>query len=150
MKKIICVFIVLITLISLFVIAKYKLFTDNNLKFYEDGWTAYENEQYDLTIFYLSHVDKNKYPDVVAPIGFSYFEKKDFPNALINLQDAYNKKIGIKEGYSDKISNTLGIIYMEKGEFDKSKFYFTDALNSNNPDSKRNLQILDSLKHVTK
>ena len=46
MKKIIHVFIVLITLILLFVIAKYKLFTDNNLKFYEDGWTAYENEQY--------------------------------------------------------------------------------------------------------
>ncbi len=36
-----------------------------------------------------------------------------------------------------------------KGAFDRSKYHFIVALNSNNPDSKRNLQILDSLKYVS-
>ena len=129
---------------------KYNFFTDEQTKLYQDGWTAYENKQYDLTIFYLNHVDKNKFPDIAAPLGFSYFEKKDFQNTIINLQEAYDKKIGKKEGYYDKVANTLGIGYMEKGDFDKSEFYLNKAKELGNPYSSRNLQILDSLKQAQK
>ncbi|MGG5210057.1 tetratricopeptide repeat protein [Chryseobacterium sp. MIQD13] len=148
MKKILQIIILIIALLLLGVIIKYKLFTDNDTKFYKDGWTAYENKQYDLTIFYLNHVDKNKFPDVLAPLGFSYFEKQDFENAIINLQEAHNKRIGEKEGYYDKISNTLGICYMEKGDLNKAKLFLQEAQKSGNPDSRRNLQILDSLEHI--
>lgn len=120
-------------------IAKYKLFIDNDTKFYKDGWTGHENKQYDLTIFYLSRIDKNKFPDIVAPLGFSYLEKQDFGNAITNLQEVYDKKIGEKEGYYDKISNSLGICYMQKGDLNKSKFFLQEAQKLGNSDSKRNL-----------
>lgn len=148
MKKILQIIILVIVLLLLAVIVKYKLFTDNDTKFYKDGWTAYENKQYDLTIFYLNRVDKNKFPDISAPLGFSYLEKQDFENAIHNLQEAYNNKIGEKEGYYDKISNSLGICYMQKGDLNKSKLYLQEAQKLGNPDSKRNLQILDSLEQA--
>lgn len=81
-------------------------------------------------------------------LGFSYLEKQDFENAINNLQEAYNNKIGEKEGYYDKISNSLGICYMQKGDLNKSKLYLQEAQKLGNPDSKRNLQILDSLEHI--
>ena len=65
MKKIVQIIVLLIAIIILFALAKYTLFRDGNSKMYDEGWTAYENKQYDLAIFQLSHVDKNKYPDVV-------------------------------------------------------------------------------------
>ena len=92
MKKVLQIIILIIGLLLVGAIVKYKLFTDNDNKFYKDGWTAYENNQYDLTIFYLSHVDKNKFSDIVAPLGFSYLQKQDFGNAITNLQEAYDKK----------------------------------------------------------
>ncbi len=150
MKKVLQIIILIIGLLLVGAIMKYKLFTDNDNKFYKDGWTAYENNQYDLTIFYLSHVDKNKFPDIVAPLGFSYLQKQDFGNAITNLQEAYDKKIGEKEGYYDKISNSLGICYMQKGDLDKSRFFLQQAEKLGNPDSKRNLKILDSLQQNTK
>lgn len=150
MKKALQIIILIIGLLLVGAIVKYTLFTDNDNKFYKDGWTAYENNQYDLTIFYLNHVDKNKFPDIVAPLGFSYLQKQDFGNAITNLQEAYDRKIGEKEGYYDKISNSLGICYMRKGDLEKSKFYLQQAEKLGNPDSKRNLQILDSLQQNTK
>ncbi|MPS65068.1 MAG: hypothetical protein DI622_04265 [Chryseobacterium sp.] len=150
MKKALQIIILIIGLLLVGAIVKYTLFTDNDNKFYKDGWTAYENNQYDLTIFYLNHVDKNKFPDIVAPLGFSYLQKQDFGNAITNLQEAYDRKIGEKEGYYDKISNSLGICYMQKGDLEKSKFYLQQAEKLGNPDSKRNLQILDSLQQNTK
>ncbi|PJJ62946.1 tetratricopeptide repeat protein [Chryseobacterium geocarposphaerae] len=150
MKKVLQIIILIIGLLLVGAIVKYKLFTDNDNKFYKDGWTAYENNQYDLTIFYLSHVDKNKFPDIVAPLGFSYLQKQDFGNAITSLQEAYDKKIGEKEGYYDKISNSLGICYMQKGDLDKSRFFLQQAEKLGNPDSKRNLKILDSLQQNTK
>lgn len=150
MKKIFQIIIAVVAIILLFLIAKFSLFTDDNTKFYKDGWTAYENKQHDLTIFYLNHVDKNKYPDIVAPLGFSYFENKDYENAYSNLKEAYDKKIGKQEGYYDKILNTLGIISMEKKDFAKSEKYFIEAQKLGNPNSKKNLQILDSLEQSKK
>lgn len=141
---------IIIAIIFFFSVIKYNFFTDGHTKLYQDGWTAYENKQYDLTIFYLNHVDKNKFPDIVALLGFSYFEKRDYQNAIINLQEAYDKNIGQKEGYNDKIANTLGIIYMEKGDFDKSEFYLKKAKELGNPHSSRNLRILDSLEKAQK
>ncbi|MBQ0152498.1 MAG: hypothetical protein KBS61_06355, partial [Chryseobacterium sp.] len=76
---------------------------------------------------------------------FSYFEKKDFQNTISNLQEAYDKKIGEKEGYYDKIANTLGISYLEKGDYDKSGLYLKKAQELGNENALRNLQILDSL-----
>lgn len=148
MKKILQIIVLAIVLLLLVAIGKYKLFTDNDTKFYKDGWAAYENKQYDLTIFYLNRVDKNKFPDISAPLGFSYLEKKDFENAINNLEEAYNNKIGEKEGYYDKISNSLGICYMQKGDLTKAKLFLQKAEKLGNPDSKRNLQILDSLEQV--
>ncbi len=128
---------------------KYNFFTDNESKFYKNGWDSYENNQYDLTLFYLNRVDKNKYPDVVAPIGFSYMEKKDYNNAISNLTVAYNKGIGKKEGYFNKITNSLGICYMQMGNLTKSKYFLLEAEKQGNPNSKRNLQILDSLENTS-
>lgn len=145
MKKIFKITISLLACIVLFAIAKFSLFRDADINFYEEGWTAYENKQYDLTIFYLDKVEKNKYPNIVAPLGFSYFEKKDYQNTISNLQEAYDKKIGEKEGYYDKVANTLGISYMEKGDYDKSELYLKKAQELGNENALRNLQILDSL-----
>ena len=150
MKKIVQIIVLLIAIIILFALAKYTLFRDGNSKMYDEGWTAYENKQYDLAIFQLSHVDKNKYPDIVAPLGFSYFEKKDYQNALENLQYAYDKKIGLKEGYLDKITNTLGIIYMERKDFKKSRFYLKEAMKHGSSNSIRNIQIIDSIEQEYK
>ncbi|WP_407405559.1 tetratricopeptide repeat protein [Chryseobacterium sp.] len=136
---------IIIAIIFFIAIIKNIFFTDGQTKLYEDGWTAYENKQYDLTIFYLNKVEKNKYPDIVAPLGFSYFEKKDFQNTISNLKEAYDKKIGEKEGYYDKIANTLGISYLEKGDYDKSELYLKKAQELGNENALRNLQILDSL-----
>ncbi len=141
---------IIISIIFFIAIIKYNFFTDGQTKLYEDGWTAYENKQYDLTIFYLNKVEKRKYPDIVAPLGFSYFEKKDYQNTIVNLQEAYDMKIGEKEGYYDKIANTLGISYLEKGDYDKSEFYLKKAKELGSPFSSRNLQILDSLQQAQK
>lgn len=98
-----------------------------------------------MTLFYLNRVDKNKYPDVVAPIGFSYMEKKDYNNAIFNLTIAYNNGIGKKEGYRDKITNSLGICYMQIGDLTKSKYFLLEAEKQGNPNSSGNLKILDRL-----
>lgn len=100
-----------------------------------------------MTLFYLNRVDKNKYPDVVAPLGFSYMEKKDYQSAISNLTVAYNNGIGKKEGYFDKITNSLGICYMQIGDLTKSKYFLLEAEKQGNPDSTGNLKILDSLQN---
>ena len=76
-------------------------------------------------------------------------EKKDYNNAISNLTVAYNKGIGKKEGYFNKITNSLGICYMQMGNLTKSKYFLLEAEKQGNPNSKRNLQILDSLENTS-
>lgn len=145
MKRAVQIILLIGSIFFFIVIIKYNFFTDSESKFYKDGWDSYENKQYDLTLFYLNRVDKDKYPDIVAPLGFSYMEKKDYQNAISNLTSAYNNGIGKKEGYFDKITNSLGICYMQIGNLSKSKYFLLEAEKQGSPDSGRNLQILDSL-----
>ena len=147
MKRAIQIILLICSIFFFIVIIKYNFFTDSESKFYKDGWNSYENKQYDLTLFYLNRVDKNKYPDVVAPLGFSYMEKKDYQSAISNLTVAYNNGIGKKEGYFDKITNSLGICYMQIGDLTKSKYFLLEAEKQGNPDSTGNLKILDSLQN---
>ncbi|MCY0977011.1 hypothetical protein PGH12_07610 [Chryseobacterium wangxinyae] len=148
MKRVFQIILLIGSVLFFVIIIKYYFFTDNDKKFYKDGWDSYENKQYDLTIFYLNHVDKNKYPDAVAPLGFSYMEKKDYNNAISNLIVAYENGIGKNEGYFDKITNSLGICYMQTGDLKKSKYFLSEAKKQGNPDSEINLKILDSLEQV--
>lgn len=147
MKRAVQIILLICSIFFFVVIIKYNFFTDSESKFYKDGWDSYESKQYDLTLFYLNRVDKNKYPDVVAPLGFSYMEKKDYQNAISNLTVAYNNGIGKKEGYFDKITNSLGICYMQIGDLTKSKYFLLEAEKQGNPDSTGNLKILDSLQN---
>lgn len=148
MKKIFLILIGIIALGFIIVIAKNAIFTDANAQFYDDGWTAHEKGQYELAAFYFSKVDKNKYPDIPMALGASYLELKDYDKAIINFEEAYkNKKAYSPEDFS-KILNSLGYCYLETRNLKSAKYFLQEAEKSGNPNSKRNLQILDSLENT--
>lgn len=145
MKKIFQVVIGLISLGFIIVIAKNAIFTDANDQLYDDGWTAHEKGQYELAAFYFSKVDKSKYPDISMALGSSYLELKDYDKAIVNFQEAYKNKNSYSTEDFSKILNTLGYCYLETGDLRKAKYYLQQAAKLGNPNSKRNLQILNSL-----
>lgn len=119
--------------------------TSEETKNFKDGWDSFEKKQYDLTIFYLKKVDENNYPDINAPLGFSYLEKRDYKNAILNLSAAYNEKVGLNEGYFNKVTNSLGICYMETTLYDRAKIYFEESKEDGNSYAAKNLILVDSL-----
>lgn len=148
MKKIIQIIIGIIALGFIIVIAKNALFTDTSTQFYDDGWDAHEKKQYESAVFYFSKVDKTKYPDVVMALGSSYLELKDYRNAILNFQEAYKNKTAYSGGDFNKILNSLGYCYLQTGDLAKAKYFFQEAVKSGNSNSKKNLQILDSLEQT--
>ncbi|MBL1223102.1 tetratricopeptide repeat protein [Chryseobacterium sp. L7] len=81
-------------------------------------------------------------------LGASYLELKDYDKAIINFEEAYkNKKAYSPEDFS-KILNSLGYCYLETRNLKNAKYFLQEAEKSGNPNSKRNLQILDSLEQV--
>lgn len=145
MKKALQIIIGIIALGFIIVIAKNELFTDADTQFYNDGWDAHEKGQYELAVFYFNRIDKTKYPDVFMALGSSYLELKDYGNAVLNLQEAYKNKKAYNNEDFNKIINSLGYCYLQTRDLNKAKYFFQEAEKLGNPNSKRNLQILDSL-----
>lgn len=130
------------------VIAKNSLFTDKSTQFYNDGWTAFEKKNYESSIFFFNHVDETKYPDVSMGLGASYLELKDYDNAILNLQKAYKNKQSYSSEDFNKILNSLGYCYLQTRELDKAQFFLEEGVKFGNPNSKRNIEIVDSLKQI--
>ncbi|WP_241331099.1 tetratricopeptide repeat protein [Chryseobacterium arthrosphaerae] len=150
MKKTFLILIGIIALGFIIVIAKNAIFTDADTQFYDDGWTAHEKGQYELAAFYFSKVDKARYPDAPMGLGASYLELKNYDKAIVSFEEAYkNKKAYSSEDYS-KILNSLGYCYLQTGNLKNAKFFLQEAEKSGNLNSKRNLQILDSLEQTIK
>ncbi|NIF07520.1 tetratricopeptide repeat protein [Chryseobacterium sp. Tr-659] len=150
MKKILQIAIGIVALGLIIVIAKNALFTDGDTQFYNDGWAAHEKGQYELATFYFKRVNKTEYPDIPMALGSSYLELKDYGNAITNFQEAYkNRKLYSNEDFS-KILNSLGYCYLQTGDLNNARYFLQEAEKSGNPNSKRNLQIVDSLEQKKK
>lgn len=150
MKKALQIIIGIIALGFMIVIAKNALFTSTDTQFYDDGWEAHGKGQYESAVFYFNKVDKTKYPDVVMGLGSSYLELKDYGNAILNFQEAYRNKKGYSSEDFNKILNSLGYCYLQTRDLAKAKYFFQEAEKLGNPNSKRNLKIIDSLEQVKK
>ncbi|WP_370900670.1 hypothetical protein [Chryseobacterium gossypii] len=148
MKKIVQIFIGTVALGLIVVIAKNSLFTDANTQFYDDGWDAHGKKQYELAIFYFDRVDKNKYPEAFMALGSSYLELKDYNNAILNFEKASENKDKYSTEDNSKIQNSLGYCYLQTKNLSKAKYHLLEADKLGNPNSKRNLRILDSLETV--
>ena len=150
MKKIIQIVIGIIALGFIIVIAKSALFTSADEKLYDQGWSAYEKGDYKAAIFYFDKIDKTKYSDVFVGLGSSYMNTEDFDNAIQNFQEAYKKDVGKGTEDYNKIRNSLGYCYLQIRDYKNAKFYFQEAVKSGSSNSKKNIQIIDSLEHVQK
>ncbi len=145
MKKIIQIIIGIIAIGFIVVIAKNALFTSADEKLYDQGWSAYEKGDYKTAIFYFDKVDKAKYPDVFVGLGSSYMNIEDFDNAIQNFQEAYKKNLGKGTEDYNKVRNSLGYCYLQIGDYKNARFYFQEAMKSGSSNSKKNIQIIDSL-----
>jgi len=145
MKKVLQIVIGLIALGFLVVIIKNNFFTSAEKETYNEGWEAYEKQQYQMAVFHFNHVDKKKYPEVLPVLGSSYLKLGDYNNAIQNLQEAYD--LGYKKGTEDynKLVVSLGMSYLYAGDLNKAKLYLEQAKKSGY-DTKVNFQILDSIK----
>jgi|GEM_PF-895868 len=150
MKKTIQIIIGIIAFAFLIVIIKKNFFTDDNTQFYDKAWSAYENKQYETAIMYFNLIDKDKYPEILMPLGSSYLKIGNYNNAIQNLSKAYKIELGKKTDNYNKILNTLGVCYLEIKDLRQARFYLEKALNEGNQNSLRNIQILDSLEQVQK
>lgn len=145
MKKILQIIIGIIALGFIVVIVKNTLFTSADNRFYDDGWTAYEKGDFNTAIFYFEKIDKTKYPDVYVGLGSSYMNTEDFDNAIQNFQEAYKKNVGKGTEDYNKVRNSLGYCYLQIGDYKNARFYFQEAIKSGSSNSKKNIQIIDSL-----
>lgn len=147
MKKTLQIIIGFIALGFIVIIAKNALFTDANTQSYNNGWDAYDKQQYESAIFNFNHVDKTKKPDVLVGLGSSYLKIGDYRNAVQHLQEAYN--IGYGKGTEDynKVLISLGMSYLYLGDFEKARYYLNKAKQLGVPDIQTNFKILDSLEH---
>ncbi|MDQ1097215.1 MULTISPECIES: tetratricopeptide repeat protein [Chryseobacterium] len=145
MKKVIQIIIGLIALGFLIVIIKNNFFISADTKSYEEGWDAYEKNQFEMAIFNFNHVDKNKHPDVWVGLGSAYLKTGDYNNAIQHLQKAYS--LNYKKGTEDysKLLVSLGMSYLYAGDPEKAKFYLEKA-RSLGYDTSVNFKILDSVK----
>ena len=145
MKKVLQIIIGLVALGFLIVIVKNNFFTSADTKSYEEGWKAYEKNQFEAAIFNFNHVDKEKHPDVWVALGSAYLKTGDYTNAIQHLQKAYD--LQYKKGTEDynKLLVSLGMSYMYSGDLDKAKFYFEKAKTAGY-DTSVNFKILDSIK----
>ncbi|WP_294222670.1 tetratricopeptide repeat protein [uncultured Chryseobacterium sp.] len=145
MKKIVLIIVGIIAIGLIVVIAKNSIFTDSDTQFYEDGWEAHGKKQYELAIFYFERINKDKYPDAFMGLGSSYLELNDYENAILNFEKAVRNKDKYSPEDNGKIQNSLGYCYLQIKNFNKAKQHLLEADQLGNPNSKRNLQILDSL-----
>lgn len=145
MKKIIQIILGIIAIGFIVLIAKNALFTSADEKLYDQGWSLYEKGDYKSAIFYFNKVDKTKYPDVLVALGASYMNTEDFDNAIQNFQEAYKKNVGKGTEDYNKVRNSLGYCYLQIGDYKNARFYFQEAMKSGSSNSKKNIQIIDSL-----
>ncbi|WP_292008626.1 tetratricopeptide repeat protein [Chryseobacterium sp.] len=148
MKKTLQIILGLIALGFLIIIVKENFFTSAETKSYNEGWEAYEKQQYELAVFHLNHVNQEKYPDVSVALGSSYLKLGNYNEAITYLKKAYDKGYGKGSPDYDKILNSLGIAYMNVKEFSKARDLLQQADKLGNPMSKHNLQVLDSLEQI--
>jgi len=149
MKKVLQIIVGLIALGFLIVIIKNNFFTSADTKSYEEGWDAYEKNQFEMAIFNFNHVDKNKHPDVWVGLGSAYLKTGDYTNAIQHLQKAYD--LNYKKGTEDynKLLVSLGMSYLYSGDIEKAKFYLEKA-RTLGYDTSVNFKILDSIQHSQK
>lgn len=148
MKKIVQIILGIIALGFLVVIIKDNFFTDSNTKSYNDGWEAYEKNQYEMAIFNFNHVDKTKNPDVLVGLGSSYSKIGDYNNAIQHLQKAYDIAYGKGTEDYNKVLVSLGMSYLYSGDLKKARYYLDEAKKIGTPDIQINFKILDSLEQV--
>lgn len=149
MKKILLIIVGIIAISSVVVIAKNSIFTDSDTQFYEDGWEAYDKKQYELAVFYFERLNKDKYPEAFMGLGSSYLELNDYHNAVLNFEKAVLNKDKYNSEDNGKIQNSLGYCYLQTKKFSKARQHLLEADKLGNPNSRRNLEILDSLENAS-
>ena len=75
---------------------------------------------------------------------------EDFDNAIQNFQEAYKKNVGKGTEDYNKVRNSLGYCYLKIGDNKNARFYFQEAVKSGSSNSKKNIQIIDSIENVQK
>ncbi|MFZ4930960.1 hypothetical protein [Chryseobacterium sp. Mn2064] len=145
MKKILQIILGVIALGFLIVIIKDNFFTDANTKSYNDGWDAYDKQQYEMAIFNFNHVDPTKKPDVLVGLGSSYLKIGDYRNAIQNLKKAYDIDYGKGTQDYEKVLISLGMSYLYSGDLEKGKQFLEKARQLGTSDLEINFKILDSL-----
>lgn len=149
MKKLFTIILGIIALGFLIIIVKNNFFTSADTKAHNEGWEAYEKQQYEMAIFNFNHVDKEKYPDVWVALGSSYLKIGDYANAIQHLKKAYDMEY--KKGTEDysKLLVSLGMSYAYSGDLEKGKYYLEMAKKAGYNTSV-NFRILDSLNQLKK
>ncbi|MGH1520387.1 tetratricopeptide repeat protein [Chryseobacterium sp. JK1] len=128
-------------------IAKNKLFTNPNDDLYNKGWTEYQSGEFQKSIMSLSGLDIKEYPKISMALGDSYFEMQDYKNAEKYLQITFDKHLFKNVDEKKMLTNMLGICNIELKNYKNARFFLEESEKLGNPNSKRNLQILDSLEN---
>ncbi|TWP25275.1 hypothetical protein ETU10_01180 [Apibacter muscae] len=129
------------------VIAKNTFFTDDNIKFYNQGLDAYKKGNYQAAITFFNWVNSEEYPNVLIPLADSYLMINDFENAIQNFEKVYKSNIAVNTENYPGILNNLGFCYMRIGNLKEARFFLEKSYNMGNSVSENNLQILDSLEY---
>ncbi len=147
MRKTFQIVIGIIALLAILAIIKNNyLFSFGDTERIDKGWDAYEKKDYSAAIAQFLAVDLNKNPDIIFPLADSYMEIGEPYNAIKYLEQAYKNKSYRSEQQS-QITNLLGIAFTKEKEYTKARIFLNESDKSGNPNSKINLQILDSLEH---
>ncbi|MGN7866948.1 hypothetical protein [Chryseobacterium sp.] len=150
MKKLTIIIIGIIAVLGIVVIAKNNyVFSFGDRERLDKGWKAYEGRDYSFAITQFVSVDLKDHPEVVMPLADSYLEIGEAYNAIQYLEPAYHGK-NYSADERSKITNMLGIAYTKEKNYKKARLFLEESNKLGNPNSKRNLQILDSLEQTIK
>lgn len=111
------------------------------------GWEAYENKDFRAAVSHFSTVDLKKHTDVILPLSDSYLQIGEPYNAINYLEKAYLNK-NFTDADRSKITNMLGIAYIEERKFKNARIILNESLKLGNSNSAVNLEILDSLETI--
>lgn len=114
-NKVILIFSFISIVLFIFFI-KEILFKDRDTEFYQKGWEAYSKKECEMSIFYLNHVNKEKYPDILLPLGACYVDTENFNDAITIIEEALKKKIVKSQDYGN-ILGLLGYSYLKTLEW---------------------------------
>lgn len=148
MKKALQIVIGIIAFISIIMIVKNKIFTSANDDLYDKGWRAYKEGEFQKSIGSLSKLNIKEYPKISMALGDSYFEVQDYKNAEKYLKTVYDKNQLTDKDELKILTNMLGICNIELNNFKRARYFLEESDKLGNPNSKRNLKILDSLEQL--